>query len=303
MGIVAKAPLSRKPTAQPESPASTFADLTARRAAVALWSTKHPFIFPEPNRMLDKLKGLLLESKPPAVKKPDRGSWNPNFITDPVRIASFLNDVAHQRSALFLQIRDGEVDEDHEQMITTYLYKVGTERAALHKPDDPEDDQKLREAGKFKVITDIFNNILTFPTEIIDIKDVDGEEYYIINIPDRVYYPKNEKPRRARINQQRNIPVYLRFFEPPKSFPAIIDDLGAQGLGVLLSSEEQTLPYVRKGDELKSCSLGVGTRQYKFDARVSQVKRINEKTLRIDCSFKSPSAELIDAIDALVKGN
>lgn len=250
--------------------------------------------------MFDKLKGLL-DPKPPAPRKADRGSWNPNFITDRPRIVSLLNDVAHQRVALFLQLRDSGLEEEQDEMITTYLYKVGAERAALHKPDDPEDDQKLRAAGQFKVITDLFNNVLTFRAEILDIKGEDGQEYYIIGIPDRVYHPKNEKPRRVRIKQ--HIPVYLRFFEPAKTYPATLDDLSAQGAGLMLSTEEQTLPYVRKGDELKSCSLGLGTRQYKFDAKVNQVKRVNEKTLRIDCAFKSPSAELLDLVETIIKGN
>ncbi|BBL73073.1 flagellar regulator YcgR PilZN domain-containing protein [Methylomagnum ishizawai] len=254
--------------------------------------------------MLDKLRGLL-ESKPPAQKKlAERGSWNPNFITDPVRIASFLNDLAHQRTALFLQLDDRgiESEDDQAQRMTTYLYKVGTERAALHTPDDPEDDQRLRAAGRFKVITDIYNNILTFPTEIIAIQEEGGQSYYIINLPGRVYYPKNQKPRQIRIDRQRNIHAYLRFFEPAKSYRALIDDLSAQGMGVLLSSEDQTLPYVRKGDKLKACSIGLGTRQYPCEARVNQVKRIGDKAIRIDCGFVSPGAEFLDAVAAILKG-
>ena len=255
--------------------------------------------------MFDKLKGLL-ESKPSAKKKTtERGSWNPNFITDPVRIASLLNDLAHQRIALFLQLRESGIEGENESepMIASYFHKIGTERAALCKPDAPEDDQRLRAAGRFKVITEIYNNTLTFPAEIIDIKEDGGQEYYIINLPGRVYSPKNQKPRQVKIDRQRNLHAYLRFFEPPKSYPALIDDLSAQGMGVLLSAEEQTLPYVRKGELLKSCSIGVGSRQYPFEARVGQVKRINEKTLRIDCVFNSPSSALLEAIETLIKGN
>jgi hypothetical protein len=252
--------------------------------------------------MFDKLKGLL-DSKPPPRRKADGGSWNPNFVTDPARIASFLNDVAHQRTALFLQIGEGRLEDGQEGLIATTLYKVGSERAALCKPDDPEDDQRLRAAGRFKVIADLYDSILTFPAEIIDIKAEDGQEYYIIKLPGRVYYPKNPKPRQVKIDRQRNLHAYLRFFEPPKSYPALIDDLSAQGMGMLLSAEEQTLPYIRKGETLKSCSIGVGTRQYPFEAQVSQVRRVNEKALRIDCVFTAPSAELLEAISAILKGN
>lgn len=248
--------------------------------------------------MLDKLKGLL-ESKPPAKSSGTR-SWNPNFVTDPVRIASLLNDMVHQRLALGLQLADESGDPD--DLITTFMYKVGTERAAIKVPDEPEADAKIRAAGGFKLITTVMDRTLTFKAEILTIQEEDGQDYYVIRLPDRVYYPPYEKPQRVKFDKHRVIPVYLRFFEPQKTYPGVIDELGPRGIIVLLSGSEQTLPYIRKGDELKSCSFGVGTRQIKFDARVGQVRRINDKQVRIDCVFKSPSTELKDAIQALMKG-
>jgi hypothetical protein len=76
--------------------------------------------------------------------------------------------------------------------------------------------------------------------------------------------------------------------------------LSTRSIGILLSSENTILPYVRKGDEPKACSLGIGTRQIKFEARVTQVKRINDKAVRIDCSFKSLNPELETAIAGLI---
>jgi hypothetical protein len=247
--------------------------------------------------MLDKFKVLLGEK--PRVKSENR-NHNPNFVTDPKRIVSLLNDLVYQRAVLFLCTNDRGNDEDLEEMTTTYLYKVGTERAALQKVDDPGDDLKLREARVFKVITDLFNNVLTFKAEILDIQKEGDQEYYIIGLPDRIYYPKNCKPRQIKISSVRKVPVYLRFEDAPKTVPGLVDDLSTRSIGILLSSENTILPYVRKGDEPKACSLGIGTRQIKFEARVTQVKRINDKAVRIDCSFKSLNPELETAIAGLI---
>jgi hypothetical protein len=193
--------------------------------------------------MLDKFKALIGE-KPRA--RSEWRSYNPNFVTDPARIASFFNDLAYQKSVLFLSLADNAIDENPEDMLTSYLYKVGTERAAMQRVDDPEDDAKLRRADTFKVITDIFDNVLTFRTGILDVQSEGDQEYYIIAIPKRVYYPKNCKPRRTMISKHRKVPVYLRFQDPPKTIPGIIDDLSSQGAGILLSSENIILPYIRK---------------------------------------------------------
>ena len=66
------------------------------------------------------------------------------------------------------------------------------------------------------------------------------------------------------------------------------------------SSENIILPYIRKGDELHSCSFGLGTRQIKFDAQVTQIKRVNEKAVRVDCRFKSLTPDLEEAIASLL---
>lgn len=244
--------------------------------------------------MFDTLKSLL-GGKPAPRKR--AGSWNPNFITDPTRIVSVLNDLAQQQSALTLYPLEGDGLEKADEGITTYLYKIGTERAALRKAEPPEADARIRAERRFKAVAENFERIVSFRLEVLDIQQEDEMEYYIIAIPDRVYSP--EPPQRPHFLEQK-ITVYLRFFDPPKSLPGVLDDLSPAGMGVILAGDEQVLPYIRRGDELRSCSVGLGNRQYRFDARVTQVRRINEKSMRLHCDFLSREEGLGEAIERLL---
>lgn len=248
--------------------------------------------------MFDTLKSLW-DNKPPATSK-RAGSWNPNFITDPTRIVSILNDIAHQQSALMLYPLEGEGVEKADEAITAYLYRVGTERAALRKVEEAGNDLKIRSLGRFKAVAEIFERVLSFRLEVVDVQQEGEQEYYIIKIPDRMYCPEQEPLRRARFFEQQKIPVYLRFFEPAKILPGLLDDLSLGGLGVILSGDDKVLPYVRKGDELQSCSIGLGNRQYRFNAQVTQVRHLSDKSLRLECKFQSLESGLAEAIRKLV---
>jgi len=249
-------------------------------------------------RMFNKFK-TLLSNNPPAVKKAPQ---NPNFITDREKIGYLLGELAHQRIVLHICLDEETDEENPESMIATYLYRAGTERIALEKLDNPDDDAKLREVRKFKVIAYLYDSVLTFDTEIVAFQQEGGAEYYIAGLPDKIYRPKDGQPRQTKISTFRKVHVFLPFLAIHRTLPALIENLSTRGAGLLLSVEDLSveLPFVRKGDEFKLCQLGLESRPPKFDMIVNRVKPVGDRAVRLDCTFKSLSPETEQAVNRLI---
>jgi predicted polyphosphate/ATP-dependent NAD kinase len=132
------------------------------------------------------------------------------------------------------------------------------------------------------------------------IQSAEGKEFYIIDLPAKVFYPESEEYRKFRIGAYRKVPVYLKQPNQEKPIPGLLDTLSIGGISVYLSGESTALPYLRKGEKL-SCSIMVDGANVKFEIVVENVKRLgDDKSLRVDCGFGNISKEATAVIKAMM---
>jgi len=244
--------------------------------------------------MFNKLKSLI--GKP--AREPRLQRENPNFVTARDRIVSLLNDMVYQRIVVYLDLPGDNKKDDIEDMPSTFFKQVGSARAALERLEDEELHAQVLAAEQFKVISDLYGAPLTFQTKVMQTQSAEGKEFYIIDLPAKVFYPEADEYRKFRISAYRKVPVYLKQPNQEKAIPGVLDVLSTVGLSVLLSGENTTLPYLRKGERL-SCSIMVEGDNVKFEIVVEELKRLSdEKSLRVDCAFGPVSKE----VSRIVKG-
>lgn len=246
--------------------------------------------------MFSKIKSLL--GKPEQAPRPQRE--NPNFITARERIVSLLNDMVYQRIVVRLDIPGENHKDDIDDMPTTFFKQVGSARAALERLEGEEAHAQLVAAEQFKVISDLYGSPFTFQTKVNQIQSAEGKEFYIIDLPSKVFYPESEEYRKFRIGAYKRVPVYLKQPNQEKPIPGVLDTLSIGGISVYLSSENTTLPYLRKGEKL-NCSIMVEGDNVKFEIVVENVKRLSDdKSIRVDCAFGNVSKEVMAVVKAMM---
>lgn len=260
--------------------------------------------------MLDKIKSLL-------GKKTDASQaaqTNSKFITDKDQIKSLLVAAAHHRLVCDIDlsqvvVKDEEAGDDEAfsqptatpaVKIATYIHKVGTERAALEKLSDMEQQVRLLAAEQFKIHIDMYGTPLTFQTKINTIQAEAEKEYYIFDLPEKIYYPLNKDNRRLKVTGTK-IPVYLKFPEIGKTLPSMLDDIGTKGMSLILSTKGVNLPSIKKQDVLRSCGINSSFGNGTFDLQVTEVKEFEAKSIiRLNCSYIDLSKDVQGIVDALI---
>ena len=246
--------------------------------------------------MFNKIKSLV--GGTPKQPRPPRE--NPNFITAPQRIVSLLNDITHQRIVIHFDLPGDEPKPDAEDMPSTFFKQVGSERAAIERLKDDELHARVLEADQIKVITDLYGAPLTFPTKVTTTQTLGEDEFYIIDLPTKVFYPENPEFRRFRVSAYKKISAYIKQVNQEKSVPGLLDTLSVTNIGIMLSSETSTLPHLRKGEKL-NCALMVDGNNVKFEAIVENVKRLaDDKSIRVDCSFGAVSKDSNRVINSIM---
>ena len=231
--------------------------------------------------MFDKLKSLV--AKAPREPRPPRE--NPNFITAPQRIVSLLNDLTYQRIVVYIALPGEEQNVDAEDLPNTFFKQVGTERAALERLQDEELHAKVLAAEQFKLVTDLYGAPLTFQTKVLKTQMLGEDEFYIIDLPTKVFYPESPEFRKFRVSVFKKFNVYVKQVGQEKGATGIIDTLSQTAMGILLIGEDSPLPHIRKGEKLM-CTLIIDSQNLKCELVVENVKRLpDDKSIRVECRF------------------
>lgn len=237
--------------------------------------------------MFNKLKSLV--GNTPREPRPPRE--NPNFITAQQRIVSLLNDLTHQRIVVHFDLPNEAEVLDVEDMPSTFFKQVGTERAALERFEDEELHARVLAADQFKLISDLYGTPLTFQTKVTKTQTLGDKEFYIIDLPTKVFYPESPEFRKFRVSAVKKITVYVKQVGQEKGTTAILDTLSQTSIGIVLSSDNAPLPHLRKGEKL-NCTLIIDSNNVKCELLVENVKRLSDdKSVRVDCGFGSLSKE------------
>jgi hypothetical protein len=185
-------------------------------------------------------------------------------------------------------------------MPSTFFKQVGTERAALERFEDEELHARVLAAEQFKVISDLYGTPLTFQTKVVKTQTLGEQEFYIIDLPNKVFYPESPEFRKFRISACKKIPTYLKQPNQEKGFTGVMDTLSVSQIGILLSTDSTTVPHLRKGERLY-CNLMIDSNNVKFEILVENVKRLaDDKSIRIDCGFGSISKEANQVIRTIM---
>ena len=218
--------------------------------------------------MLEKLKNFFKKKQKPGTYDSDPAT-NPNFLTDPDKIISLLQDIEHASPLCNINI-EGITEEFGSSILDV---QINNKQIILDELS-PKHGNELLIDKKIKLST-IHNGIrLALMLSDIKIGSSHGIAYYKSAIPNRIYYPQRRTIPRMQldavdtlfsgVSNRTNSSVVGRVF-----------DLSINGIGIVIPNNRTR---IQRGDLIKNCRITLDNHAINFDLATRFVKTINQES-------------------------
>lgn len=239
--------------------------------------------------MLRKLKHLF--SKPLQVEEVQDDNdgllaiENPNFITDPEKIAKLLGEIENSSPLCGIQVK-GSTEDFSSSILGVKLDK---NVVILDELMPKYGNDHLLRSRSLKLSTFHKGIHLSFNLENIDVGHSRGISYYKAPLPERVFYPQRRRTPRLEISSI-DIPFSGVVQRSGISVGGCLFDLSRGGAGVTVPVNRAR---VQRGDIIKNCQITFEDYVMDFDFSVRFVKPVSASSTKVQIGgfFESLSSK------------
>lgn len=205
-----------------------------------------------------------------------------NFLTDPDRINSLLNEI--QKTSLLCTL----YIEGSKEVFSTSLIKNSLESNQLIFEElSPKsgNDLLMIKKNKVKLTTSINRVQISFLLTNIKRYRTDGITYNKAKKPKRIYYPQRRSAPRVLLDN-KNIPFFGTLTTTNTPFAGFVFDISREGIGLEISNP--TIP-LEKGDSMKNCRITIDNYTIHFDLTICLVNPLHKipGTIQIGTHIKN----------------
>lgn len=241
--------------------------------------------------MLGKLKHLFFKSVEPESTVDENGEedfWayeNPNFLTEPERIARLLSEIESSSPLCTIQV-EGSPEEFGSSILAVNPEK---NTIVLDELMPKNGNDALLRSRALKLSTFHRGIHLSFNLVGIEIGHTRGISYYKAALPERVFYPQRRRSPRLEISSF-DIAFSGIAQRTGLSTAGYIFDLSRGGAGVRVPVNRGR---IQRGDKIKNCQINFDGYVMDFDLAVRFVKPVSvgSSTVQIGGFFESISAK------------
>ncbi|NJA08366.1 MULTISPECIES: flagellar brake protein [Methylomonas] len=238
--------------------------------------------------MLKKLKQWFAKSDEPAPESDDSDFFafeNPNFLTDPDRIAKLLAEIETGSPLCTIQIEGCQ--EDFSSSILGV--KLDKNAIILDELVPKHGNDLLLRSRSLKLSTFHKGIHLSFNLSAIEIGHMRGISYYKAPFPDRIFYPQRRRSPRLEI-ATLEIPFNGIVQRTGMSIGGYLFDLSRGGAGINIPANRAR---VQRGDKIKGCQIQFEDYAMDFDLIVRFVKPIGQSSSKVQIGgfFESLSSK------------
>lgn len=198
---------------------------------------------------------------------------NPNFITEPEKIANLLTEIEIGSPLCTVKV-DGSDEEFSSSILGV---KVDKDLIVLDELIPKEGNDLVRERKSVKLSTFHKGIHLSFSLADVEAGASRGISYYKARLPDRIYYPQRRRSPRIEISS-----IDIGFSGVSErtgiSVNGYLFDLSRGGAGVDLSVNRAR---IQRGDRIKNCRISFEDYQMEFDFSVRFVRPASPSTGKI----------------------
>jgi len=238
--------------------------------------------------MFDKIKRMFSQ-KDVVVETDDNYEItpfeNPNFITDPVKIAALLSEIEVSSPLCSVQI-EGSQNEYNSSILGIKLDK----NLIVFDELIPKDGNfEIQKAPSVKMSTFHKGVHLSFTLTGVETGYSKGITYYRAAIPDRIYYPQRRRAPRIEISS-----IDIGFSGVSErtgiSVTGYLFDLSRGGAGIDVPVNRAR---VQRGDRIKNCQLVLDeyTMDFDFSVRFTKAVPISPNRVQIGGFFENLSSK------------
>ncbi len=240
--------------------------------------------------MFDALRKLI--RKPDA--QPDPNTSIGHYVTDPDQIIHLLNQARHTGTLLTTSF-PGESGRFATAVLGVYdEYDL----VALDEMTPRRGHDLLLEHGEIDLSGFMEGVDLRFKTELTESRTQDGVAFYMVIIPERLFYLQRRSDHRVS-PASSGIPFQgYREQQGQQLLHGHLFDLSRNGVGVIL----QGIPTIQRGEIISGCTLPLSkekTITFSVETRfISKNKR--RGVTRLGCRFKKVDKETLKEIKTVV---
>ncbi|PKM10931.1 MAG: pilus assembly protein PilZ [Gammaproteobacteria bacterium HGW-Gammaproteobacteria-3] len=195
---------------------------------------------------------------------------NPNFVTNPIRIAHLIETIMSPRICT-VQIKGSK------RFFSTSLLDFQPQSGSLllDEISPKEGNSLIRISAVLKLSTFVNDIPLAFKTTIIDQNLKQGIPYYKAGLPERIHYPQRRKAPRVSI-EANTLNFEAHTNTHALAMTGQVYDLSRDGLCINLA---ETSPPLERGHIIKNCRITLpDAYSITFDLSVRSVKNLRGKT-------------------------
>ncbi|TPQ26669.1 flagellar brake protein [Methylomonas sp. HW2-6] len=225
--------------------------------------------------MLSKLKHLFSKASAstPEVDDDLLAFENPNFITDPDKIARLLGEIESSSPLCTIQI-EGFAEDFSSSVLSIKLDK----NAIILDELMPQHGNDLLLRSRALKLSTFHKGIhLSFHLANIEVGHSKGINYYKAPLPDRVFYPQRRRSPRLEISAI-DIPFSGVVQRTGISIGGYLFDLSRGGAGVSVPINRAR---VQRGDVIKNCQLTFDDYVMDFEFAVRFVKPVSATSPKV----------------------
>lgn len=225
--------------------------------------------------MLSKLKHFFSKASVPTPEVDDDllAFENPNFITDPDKIARLLGEIENSSPLCSIQI-EGFAEDFSSSILSVKLDKNSI---ILDELMPKHGNDLLLRSRALKLSTFHKGIHLSFNLANIEIGHSRGINYYKAPLPDRVFYPQRRRSPRLEISAI-DIPFSGVVQRTGISIGGYLFDLSRGGASV---SVPVNRARVQRGDVIKNCQINFDDYVMDFDFAVRFVKPVSATSPKV----------------------
>lgn len=248
--------------------------------------------------MLRKLKHLFSKQPPaePAVDDDEDfvGFENPNFITEPDKIAKLLSEIEHGSPLCSVQVHP-----PGEDFSSSILGVKQDKRIIILDELMPKQGNDLLLLNRSLKLSTFHKGIhLSFNLSGIEVGHSRGINYYKAPFPERVFYPQRRRTPRLEISSI-DIPFSGVVQRTSSTIGGSLFDLSRGGAGVYVPVNRAR---VQRGDTIKNCQMTIEDYTMDFDLSVRFVKPVSPASTKVQIGglFENLSAKSLSRLSYFI---
>jgi len=177
----------------------------------------------------------------------------PEIITDPVRIASILENVYQQRSLLSISFQNSAYGNNKGTSLIVEINK-NKKHLLLNKLDPEQSHTRFLNEKKIQVRSFYSGVRVTFDAELKMLMNEGDDLYYLVKLPNNLSYHQKRTAHRANTSSENPLPITIQL-EDETDLEGVIEDISIGGLSITFTTNiPQSLQI---GKTITSCSFTI----------------------------------------------